>query len=784
MLVNPRTDFADKPVGSLVSLDAIYDLIEGQVGTSTRNDIAEITSAFASDPKDDGWSSRVAKVISLLQFIRDLPRTKENIAALLVSNVEDAAPVTQVGAALDRLIAAQFIRDTGEGYKLQTAHEKSWEEEKRGYRELRPRDRDEISREIVREVFDQSNLKSYKSKSGKLFSLGVNLDGATIQSAGQIPLSFSLADGESEKSGKLSDAVKLSRERRDELFWVFALDPEIDRQVADYHASGRMVSRYQQVQAMSSISNENAASLSGERNELRSLQTRLREKFSQALASGSGVFRGVPRDASDLGNTYPEAQRALLDRAVPDLYPKLELGTPSLTGKEPEEVLRATNLQGLSPVFYDGDEGLGLVVSQDGKYVPHPSAEISKEILDYLKSEHAYGNKVTGKLLEKHFGAMPYGWGKDVLRLVLAVLLRAGSTEVTHQGRRYRNHQDPQSRTPFATIPAFNAASFAPRDVIDLKTLIAAVKQYENLTGDEVDVEEGAISTAFKKVAADEMSLLVPDISEARANGLPVLGTLYEYRDILQDVLDSASDDVVRVLAGEGNSFQDSRETARLIREALTPENLQGIRDARGVLEREWPVIANRPEGEDLRELADDLASLLESEEFYENIHQIGKLSRNISDTHRKLYLSTHEARRVAYDGAISYLENLYEWSEKEVEARSPVLEAETRDLIAHPLRQRLCGEADLPQSSTTCQRCNATIGQMESDVAAVEDFRDKAYENTIRAIAPEIRIEKVRVATFFDGSLDSPEAVDAAVEGFREHLLKLVAEGARIVLE
>ncbi|MDP9366075.1 MAG: BREX system P-loop protein BrxC, partial [Chloroflexota bacterium] len=43
VLVNPRTDYANQPVGALVSLDRIYDLIEGQVGSAKQKDIADIT---------------------------------------------------------------------------------------------------------------------------------------------------------------------------------------------------------------------------------------------------------------------------------------------------------------------------------------------------------------------------------------------------------------------------------------------------------------------------------------------------------------------------------------------------------------------------------------------------------------------------------------------------------------------------------------------------------------------------------------------------------------------
>lgn len=776
MLVNPRTDFADKPLGSLVSLDAIYELIEGQVGSSKQRDVAEITSRFANDPADGGWAGRVAKVVALLEFVSDLPRTPSNIAALLVDRVDQPAPLPEVEAALERLVEAQFVRDTGEGYKLQTAQEKSWEQEKGQYKELKPKDQNEIKREILRDIFDETNLKRYQYKGGvKTFKVGVAVDGFPINNEREVPLSILVAEDEGERAGKVSEAVGESRNHSEVVYWVFALNPEIDRLVADYHASGRMISRYQQVQSLNKISNEEATSLTAERNEQRRLRNRLLDKFSDAIAGGQGVFRGVGRDASDLGQTPSEIFRGLFDFAVPDLYPKLEMGSPKLTGKEAEEILRATNLQGLSPVFYDGDGGLGLVVQEGAKYVPNPSAEISKEVLDYLKNEHAYGNKVTGKILEVRFRGMPYGWDLDVLRLVLAVLLRAGSIEVTYQGRRFRNHHDPQSRNPFATTPAFRAASFAPREAIDLKTLISAVKQYEALTGDEVDVEEGALSTAFKKLAEEEMARLLPVISDANANRLPVVETLEDYRNTLQAVRDSASDDAVRILAGEGSSFREARDTARKVRDAVKPDNLDRIRRARAVLREMWPVLRPRAEGVPLSEGAEELNDHLESAEFYEQLSRIEELSQEISAVYRSLYLDRHTRRRAFYDEAVAALQETKEWNS---------LDEEVRKVILTPLESRACGEPDLAKDSVACRRCRATVGQMESDLAAADELGKKAYEQLQEAIAPEIPVERVRVAEFFDGALESPESVDAAVDRLREHLLKLVAEGARIVLE
>ena len=106
-----------------------------------------------NDAEDQGWTLRVAKVICLLEFVRDLPRTEANIAAFLVDEVGKPSPTAQVQAAIKKLQAAQFIRNTDEGWKLQTLLEKKWETERGTYLEPKQRERNEIARQVLREVF-------------------------------------------------------------------------------------------------------------------------------------------------------------------------------------------------------------------------------------------------------------------------------------------------------------------------------------------------------------------------------------------------------------------------------------------------------------------------------------------------------------------------------------------------------------------------------------------------------------------------------------------------------
>src|SRR5262249_2803909 len=147
-----------------------------------------------------------------------------------------------------------------------------------------------------------------------------------------------------------------------EVFWVFALTPEIDDVVADLFRSRQMVSKYDQLRSQGKISAEEASCLANEKNEVVRLQGRLRERLGQAIQGGQGFFDGVSYDGSAFGKTLTEVFRRLFEVVVPKLYAKLELGVRPLKGGEAEEVLKAANPSGLPAVFYEGEQGLGLFV--------------------------------------------------------------------------------------------------------------------------------------------------------------------------------------------------------------------------------------------------------------------------------------------------------------------------------------------------------------------------------------------------------------------------------------
>lgn len=785
MLISERTGLADSPIGMLVSLDRIFDLIEGNLSSEKQKDITDIAQRWLDDP----WPVRTAKAIALLEYVRDLPRTEANLAALLYRSLGDDSPLPHVEQAVERLNKAQFVRQTESGWKLQSAQEKSWTAERNAH-SPNPKQRNDILEDQLRSIFSEPGLTRYRYRKLRNFRVGVAWDGRTITSGeAQVPLVLRVADGPDvfqEMCEQTRDDSRVES-HHNEVFWVMSLTAEIDEVVAELYRSRQMVGKYDQLRAQRKITKEEASSLAAERTEALRLEERLKGRLGKALADGRGFFRGVAKDGADLGKALNEILKALFDYAVPDLYPKLEMGARPLKGNEPEEILKAANLNGLSKVFYTPPDGLDLVVKEGTKYVVNSNAPIVKEMADYLASEHSYGNKVTGRTLENHFGSIGYGWEREMLCLVLATLLRGGAIEVTYQGRRYRNHLDPQVRAPFSATNAFRAASFAPRKAPDLQTLVAAARRYEELTGEEVDVEESTIAQAFQRLARAELEALLPVEATVRAHHIPLTEVLQEYGSVLETIINSASDDCVNMLAGEGASFQTLRDQVATIRKATDKQGLTRLRRMRSAVHQIWPLLQAGGQDGELADRARFLRKRLEDGTYYQVSAELAEALESLEVAYRELYQTRHGRRTTAFSEAIDDVKAQPDWlrlfpETKEDRARA---QKEMQETLLKPLTHR-AHALDMSEGSLACGICGASLAEMASDLAAVDRLRSDVLLRVHELTAPEEKIERVRVSDVagVGQTLSTPEEVEELLEQLRGHLLKLIASGVRVVLE
>jgi hypothetical protein len=119
MLVSDRTRLAEQPVGTLVSIDKIYELVERNISPEKQKDVHDIRDRFEWDDEYPGIAGRVAKAICVMEFVKtDLPRSTKNIASLLVHGVYEARPTLAVATILYHLEKAGRVRETDDGWRL------------------------------------------------------------------------------------------------------------------------------------------------------------------------------------------------------------------------------------------------------------------------------------------------------------------------------------------------------------------------------------------------------------------------------------------------------------------------------------------------------------------------------------------------------------------------------------------------------------------------------------------------------------------------------------------
>lgn len=787
MLVHPQTNLAAQPIGSLVTLDLVYELL--YAGNLLPTEVTREVDDVPSRLPNNAMAQKVAKAVALLEAVTDLPRTPRNLAAVLHPRIDADSQLSEVEAALKQLEAAQIVRESEEGFKLLTIQEKDWDTTRRGL-EPKPADRHRIIRELLQEVFADPSIRGYRYQNRKAFPLALAVDGTVVEGAGQIPLNLVIAEDPEDVEAACEDARRASNEKRHELFWVCALTDEVHRLIEDLYRSREMVSMHERLAAQGKLAPEEAACLADEKVRRDRLQRALRTKLTERVTAGTGFFQGVRKDASVLGQTLAEIFAKLRDDAIPTLYPKFDMGNRPVAGDEAEKFLTAANLNGLPPIFYEEPDGLNLVIRQAGRAVPNLNADICREVLEFLRREHAYGNKVTGKSLDAHFQGIGYAWERDVLRIVLAVLLRGGAIEVTHQGRKYRHHNDPACRQPFLNNNAFRAASFAPREALDLRMLTDAARQYEAITGSEVDIEEGALAQAFQRLAAEDRDMLRPLAEKMRAAQLPGTDYLAEFQETLEGILEMPTDDCVKTLAGEGKSYQEARARVQRLYDLLTPQHLHLLRTARRLLDGQYPVLKAHEVSEELVQAEAELREALESERFYEHLDVIRRAAGFLNNRYEALYTQFHQQRLAVYTAAVDEIKGLPEWAQVAnwvASVDEPLVREERQrrlDAVLDRLTGKLCDTLDLSEESDACRTCRATIAQMESEIAAVEALKSQAIRELQELAAPEKKIVRVRVASVLGSTVETPEDVYLALERLKEHLLKLLAGNTRILLE
>jgi len=255
----------------------------------------------------------VAKAICLLQYVRSIHRTAENLAATLHPAVDADSRLPEVKAALEALQHAHMVRLGDDGYRIPTPAEDDWERQRASLLP-KPGDVSRLHAEVVTSLWQPQPSHSFLDV--KLFKAGLYCNGR-LEEEGDIPVHLMLVDAGQEYAERVEEARRRSQTETKAIFWVAPLDDTIDRETVEVYRSREILSRRER----GAQTKDESALVAEEKHRVNHRHLpELRRLLKQALLTGTIFFRGndrSPREgASDIGRTAAQ----VLSQALPEVF--------------------------------------------------------------------------------------------------------------------------------------------------------------------------------------------------------------------------------------------------------------------------------------------------------------------------------------------------------------------------------------------------------------------------------------------------------------------------------
>jgi hypothetical protein len=750
LLINPAVNLAEGELGELVRLDHVYDLVEGNIGSEVRAKIAAISKEL-----DHPLAQPVAKVICLLQYVKSVHRSAENIAAALHGSVHGDSMLASVREALRELEAAHKVRHGDDGYRIPTPAEDDWERLRNGI-SPKPGDAHRIYSEVLSAFWQPQPAHTLFDT--KTFKAGLAIHGREA-TGGDMVFQLYLAEDAHELEAQAAELRTRSQQERKHVFWAIGLTDAIDRETVELFRSKEMLARKER----ETKGEDTPGLIAEERVRQRRHEGELRRLFRAACLSGRIYFRGNDRSPSDRAVDVGKTAAEVLGQVLPEVFDRFkEAAAKAVDVKKGTDALfTAENLQGLPAVF----ASMGLLRDEKGKTVFRSESGPLKEVLDRIEERANYGDTASGRYLTEEFAKEPFGWDFEAVRLLVLSLLRAGKIEATSKGQTIDTVTGVEARETFSNNNLFRQASFRPKKGIEFAELVKAAEAFRDTFGSEVkELNAGAIVAELRKEVVrneDTVSSALATLSAHRLPGEAVLdGALGQMKAILW----GSEDNAIATFNASHRAIKDAIKRAVELEQVLNEPRLHDLERARKAHASLWRFLEEEPDvSDELRTKAAELADLLARETFFKELPSIEQHAKAIETEYDRRFDEALDARVGAYAKAMDELVKTPGWTE---------IDEDQQRRLAEPFERGQKRETE-----------PVPIPLLRADRDACEG-RLRAAVAELRRIIDGERVVTVSVGSYFSGGIETEEQLEAALDGVREVCARLIGAGKKVIIQ
>jgi len=295
---------------------------------------------------------------------------------------------------------------------------------------------------------------------------------------------------------------------------------------------------------------------------------------------------------------------------------------------------------------------------------------------------------------------------------------------------------------------------------------VEAYQRFQEVFGKEIrELEQGVVARAIKDETARRETGLQEMHTTLVTHRLPGAEVLAEALDQLRVIRSGGEENAILTFNSCWGELKEALKRAAELAEALTPARLRDLDLARWAAQRHWAFLATEsglPSG--LAEQAAELIDLLARETFFRELSRIDQLGRAVTAEYDRRFTDAIDKRSAAYRAALDHLRATPGWDD--------LTEAQ-QERVSAPLSGPL---AQSPAPTTPIPQLRA-----ETEASAVR--LATAIEELMRLVDGN-RLVRVRVGSFFSGGVETPEQLDAALQGLRDECERLIGAGKKVLVQ
>jgi len=409
--------YKDAEEGALIPFYAFYDTIKEFLNPSITRVIegSKLNDAL----KDDEFNTNVLKVLFMIKYIKELPANIDNIATLMVTNIEEdkLQLKEKINRSLRKLIGQTLIGKNGDNFDFLTDDEQDINRE---IKQINV-DEDVLKRELAQYIFnDLYEEKRYSYSKQYSFAYNQIMDEKTY-GAQSATVGLQILSPLSDHYQKSDQELMMMSSRNDEMIVKLggneAYVDEIEEAIR--------IEEYRKKKNITQLPENIQNILNNKQVEVRERRRRVRELLEDAIKDGAFYVNGEKLDVK--GSSVKEKINTAFKHLVDNVYTKLSYIKEFVEQERELISILATDDQ---------------QVSFDEQMNASPNALAKSEVMEFINFQEDLQKQVRVKLVYDRFMDKPFGWKQLDIASLLAQLLKEQRIRIRYNSEYLEPEQD------------------------------------------------------------------------------------------------------------------------------------------------------------------------------------------------------------------------------------------------------------------------------------------------------------------------------------------------------